>query len=317
MVAIFEEFFDREEGPLQIEGLDGNPFFPNQSEILRYPVNEDGKVHARILFTEVESFDRTKKDKDGNTVYDGFQLDERLGRTVSLYIPEGGIQVADKAAYENAELGTLGQAILNADINQLNIRNAIDNLANSTSQMIQFAQGGVQDMGVITKVLQQTPFLSERVRQSVQARIGRTANPYLRTIFKQVDQRSFSFQFEMVPTSADEARVIEEIVLFFRSRLYPSVDDSESSANSSLATFGVNEFVYKFPSKFKLQYKFRNSDGTFGHKFLPCYLEGVTTNMNNNNTMSYHPDGKFLSTTLSLEFKEETALTREDINRGF
>ena len=119
----------------------------------------------------------------------------------------------------------------------------------------------------------------------------------------------------MTPTNKEEAETISEIVLFFRSKLYPSID-KESSQDKELIKYNISDFVYKCPSKFKLKYIFKGKED-FGHKFLDCFLTSVSTNFNDNGNMTYHGDGNFMSTKLSLTFKEETTLTQEKVLQGY
>jgi hypothetical protein len=134
-----------------------------------------------------------------------------------------------------------------------------------------------------------------------------TVNPNSRVLFKGVGHRSFDFTFTMIPTSPQEARAISDIVLFFRTQLYPeSIDEAGVSMG------------YKFPERF---YIYMMYDGKpIFHRIKPSYLKdvNVTYNETKQSFIKYQVDGGEaaydpVETTMTLSFVESTTLVRQDI----
>ena len=134
-----------------------------------------------------------------------------------------------------------------------------------------------------------------------------TVNPNSRVIFKGVGHRSFDFTFTMIPTSPQEARAISDIVLFFRTQLYPeSIDEAGVSMG------------YKFPERFYIQMMY---DGKpVFHKIKPSYLKdvNVTYNETKQSFIKYQVKGQDaaydpVETTMTLSFVESTTLVRQDV----
>lgn len=134
-----------------------------------------------------------------------------------------------------------------------------------------------------------------------------TVNPNSRVLFKGVGHRSFDFTFTMIPTSPQEARAIADIVLFFRTQLYPeSIDEAGVSMG------------YKFPERFYIKMMY---DGKpIFHRIKPSYLKdvNVTYNETKQSFIKYQVDGGEaaydpVETTMTLSFVESTTLVRQDV----
>lgn len=267
--------------------------------ILRYPTGGFDKTHGWIVFRELkDTIDRdtllTKTTPTGNVVV--------------LYLPQDGIQVKDQAQYENASLGLGGNIVERGDLNKFNAEEALNYVTKSISDAVSvISDPSKANLAVVTKVIQQAKtFAPANVSSAARSRIKRTANPYLRAIFEQVNRRSFNYAFEMVPDNAKDAKVIKDIISFFRTNLYPEVEGLPDQGEI------FSDFVYKFPNKFQIEYYFDSK--RIGHKILPCYLESVNVNFSNQSAMTFHPDGEFISSKLDLSFIEEKALNKNDID---
>ena len=275
-----------------------------QVKRLRYPQGSLDKTHGWILFQEVQ--DVAVRDADDNDTL--LTRPHLTGNSVRLYLPKEGIQVQDKAQYDNASLGLAGKFIETADIRNINVVQALDGATKSITDAFDvLSNPGEQNKSLITKVIQQAKVITpQNVNAAARSRIKRTANPYLRAIFEQVSRRSFNYSFEMIPNNPQEARTIKEIVAFFRTNLYPDVEGLDNAGTN------FTDFVYKFPNKFRIHYDF---DGKkIAHKMLDCYLESVSVSFSNQGTQTFHPDGEFLSTKIDLSFTEERTLNRNDVD---
>jgi len=130
--------------------------------------------------------------------------------------------------------------------------------------------------------------------------------------FKNVDFREFNFTFEIFEEYQQAEGFAERIVDFFKKGMHPS------------APAGTG--VLKFPHTFILTPMFVSvgSDGKVKetpHKLLPntkaCALTNMQVNVTPMNTIQTTYDGTFPLVTVTVTFKELTALTKEDLEGGY
>jgi len=239
------------------------------------------------------------------------------GSRVVLYLPKT-VAVADGVQYNNIKLGILGREAASAaaaaggdatadDLGRQALSAARRVTASFSDAVVSLGDAASGDVvGSLTKVLQAAGFYSTGVGAGIRVGLGRTAHPHERSIFEGVNLRQFSFEFDLVPSDARDAERINQIVKFFRSRLYPEV-----------LTGGL---AYVHPTKFLLEYNYAVDGKTnkkMAHKIKPCFLSGVRTTFNPNGAQAYHADGEFMSTRIELSFNEERALERQDVEEGF
>lgn len=130
--------------------------------------------------------------------------------------------------------------------------------------------------------------------------------------FKNVDFREFTFTFEIFEEFQQAEGFAERIVDFFKQGMHPS------------APAGTG--VLKFPHTFILRPMFVSVNANGGlkevpHKLLPntkaCALTNLQVNVTPMNTVQTTYDGTFPLVTVTVTFKELTALTKEDLEGGY
>ncbi len=237
-----------------------------------------------------------------------------------LYFPEA-VSFNDGIVYDNVNLGiageiarktTAGISTIGEDIMKSGIQSAA---AATTAQVGEMATGALDTLGNIDNIknflanntgtaasLAVQAFTPDAISAGVAAGSGVTANPHKRSVFRDVAIRNFTFSFLMSPSSPEEGQVIEDIVDFFRENAYP-----ERIAGG---------FGYKFPTKFKISFRYSGAEMTQAPKILDSYLTSVNTTLNPRSS-SFFKDGKANETQISLQFVEETALHKEKIKEGY
>jgi len=256
------------------------------------------------------AFNRTGNEYKGASK----ELTALTDRKVTLYLPQA-IQIQDAATYDNnVELGAIGGGIMNAaenNRNNFNIGNAISSATTSINNTIKALSRG--DVTAISQ--EQASIASQMLLKNAGATgasaglalgaiTGVTANPNLRTLFRSVPIRNFSFTFTLMPSSQREAEQIRSIVQFFREELYPE----------ALSVGGI-DYGYKFPNRMliKMIYKDREIPGI---KFLPVYLQNFNA-VYNPNGMGMHKDGNWSEVQITMTFTETKPLAKQDIERGY
>lgn len=231
-------------------------------------------------------------------------------RRVTLHLPQA-IQIQDGVSYNTAfELGVIGGGVESALLSNQNVGESVVKSVSSVNNMIrELARGNYSAISreeaslAAQRVARNIPRIGTEATAGIASATGVTTNPNVRTIFQSVPIRNFSFSFNLVPTSKDEAQQIRDIVKFFRSELYPTQLDAGGVA-----------YGYKFPNRFviKVRYNLRDMPGV---KFLPVYLQSFVATYNPNG-MGMHKDGYFSEVQISMNFTESKALNKQEVEEG-
>ena len=238
-------------------------------------------------------------------------LNLNTDRRIALYLPRA-IQIQDTVTYDNAfQLGLIGGAIeagLQSGAGAAgSALGAIANEAVGLGNTLLGRTGGMskEAAGILSgKVAAKIPFIGDQAGGAVRSATGLTTNPNVRAIFKDVPIRNFSFAFQLIPTSQNEAIVIEDIIKTFRTELYPT----------ALRAGGVN-VGYRFPNRFLIKVKYNNRD-IKGIRFLPVYMQSFNATYNSA-TGGMHSDGRFSAVDISMTFTETRAISKSDIEGGY
>lgn len=227
--------------------------------------------------------------------------------SVTLYMPQA-INMNDTVNYNiSAELGVRGAAFLSA-------MNNAGGLAAAAKTALKETFSGLSDLFDARLVGEAARLAAARganlLPQDLQnaASIGLQVkvNPNTRALFEGVNIRQFTFAYEFVARSPQEADQVQKIIKFFRTELYPS-------------TFGRREagipIGYKFPHLFEIKFRWADAEMQIPQPML-CYLRDVQTTFNPQ-SMSFHADGKPTVIQMTLMFNEWRAMTREDVEEGY
>lgn len=225
------------------------------------------------------------------------------GTTVGLYLPMG-LTFSDGVKYDNVDLGSTGAAMEGglgfAQSMLQGVGSFVSNITSgSGTDLARLA--GIQLSG-------QAGTFADEARAVQKLSGGLTLNPNERILFDRPNMRTFSFTFKFMAKSAEEAEEIEKIIKFFRTELYP--DEITASIGTADISLG-----YKFPNKFNISFEYDGEQIPGLSKIKPCFLADVATTYNASQ-MAMHSDGRFMEVDMTLQFRETSALTRKDIEKG-
>ena len=157
---------------------------------------------------------------------------------------------------------------------------------------------------------------SSDLGQAVSRATGQIMNPHKAVVYQGPGGfRAFSFTFQLVPKSADEAKEIFNIVKFFKKRMHPGTGAG-----------GINDIkstTLTYPDEFEIKYYVNNKevDGSDPTKPLfkihNCFMESFATDYTTSGLVSFLDDDQPLTTTISMSFKETQLLTKADIDAGY
>ena len=261
---------------------------------------------------EAASYDNRLKDRE-KAEADAIRSD--LGITtsyvpgasqVSLYMPQA-INFQDNVQYDTPNLGAAGAAGLAAINNASGLGAAAMEMLNQTFAPLTdlFNAELTGQAARLAASRAADKFLPGGASAAAQIGLQVKLNPNQRTLFSGVTMRPFTFQYDFVATSREEANQVNKIIRHFRTEMYP-------------ATFGRDEtsvpLGYKFPNLFEIKFRWGDSEMNVPQPLL-CYLRDVQVTYNPG-SMTFHADGNATHISMTLVFQEFRTLTREDIERG-
>jgi hypothetical protein len=252
---------------------------------LHYPVTRDEKQ-------DIIKFDMLKYEPKKIS---GFGFDERdstresIG-TVTLPIP-GGISDANACNWGDDTMGPLQLAAAGLALSALDV---------DGSTPIGGALGDLKSQLVTNntemKKLIQGKFAASAVGADPNSLLSRTQgmilNPNLELLFQGPSLRPFTFQFKMSPRSSAEAKVITQIIRFFKQGMAPIREESR--------------LFLKTPHTFRIKYVQLGSqeESKFLNKFKECALLSCSVQYTPEGNYAPYEDGAMSSYQMSLQFKE-------------
>ena len=131
---------------------------------------------------------------------------------------------------------------------------------------------------------------------------GVAANPKKEQAFKNVDFRTFTFEYQFSPKSVTEAQNVLNIIRAFKYHMHPEFTSS-------------NQFVYVYPSEFDIVYYKNGQENLNIHRHTSCVLTEMNVNYSPNGVFSTFSNGMPTQISLTLTFKELMLLTKESIEK--
>ena len=239
------------------------------------------------------------------------------GHQVDLYMPIS-ITFPDGASYENSDLGIVGAIGEGALRSGKSVAGTLGETvlggAKTLLDGLTGGQGGAVGSVMVTELLKNKGGkFSKPLSDNVALASRVVSDPNTRVLFKGVAFREFSFQFKLIASTFEEAQNIEDMIMFFRSELYP-----ESILSSPIAGRQIS-IGMKYPNRFKIRMKYGQGDVL--NKIKPAYLKAVNT-VYNGTQQSFHAPrnngkAKPFEVDLTLSFQESLKLTKEDVKDGF
>ena len=135
------------------------------------------------------------------------------------------------------------------------------------------------------------------------AALGLAANPKKEQVFKGVDFRTFQFDYQFFPRSADEAKNVLEIIKTFKYHMHPEFKDEYN-------------FIYLYPSEFDIMYYQNGVENLNIHRHTSCVLTEMNVNYTPNGTFTTFPNGMPTQINVTMNFRELALLTKDKVQDG-
>jgi hypothetical protein len=200
--------------------------------------------------------------------------------------------------------------------NQLSIRYGVQWSEDDTSMLAMANAGGTEIMKAVTSMGKNSDVsgvaqavitniaLSKGPNASANsAALGLASNPKKEQVFKGVDFRTFSFEYQFFPRNSDEAKNVMRIIQEFKYHMHPEFKDA-------------NNFVYIYPSEFDIVYYANGKENKNLHRHTSCVLTEVNVNYTPNGLFTTFSDGQPTQINVTLAFRELALLTKDKIKDG-
>jgi hypothetical protein len=232
----------------------------------------------------------------------------------------GGVAIATSASTFTAQKKRLKTAIALHIPNQLATRYGV-NWDDESVAAFAYGLVGAQGANALIKAAEAKNFGNTDAGRSIAAAVasatlsvpgaeaiskltGLAANPRKEQIFKSVDFRTFSFQYEFFPRDEQESQYILNIIKQFKLHMHPEFKDA-------------NQFLYVYPSEFDIFYYNGSSENLNLNKHTSCVLTEMTVNYSPQGQFTTFAGGMPTQINMQLTFKELSQLTKDKIEEGF
>ena len=232
---------------------------------------------------------------------------------INMYLPPN-IMINDGINYGPTSLNILGAAAEGAvrssdadnPLSAALMRSMVDGVASTFDAFRKIGGGaGMADRAAqlsLLRVLQRSS-LPENLGAAVASGTGIALNPNVRSLLSSVNLRDFTFTFDMIPESKEEASSIQRIIDTFRGEMYPeSIKGSISGVELNLG--------YIFPRMFIIKMYYGEKELPIDIK--PVQLKNMSTNYNPGN-FGWHEDGSASQTQMTLTFGEDRTLDKQSL----
>ena len=262
----------------------------------------------------------------------GLHLDRpgttRMAQAITLYMPPS-VKVSYRSNYKDQEIGALASA--GSQMTQ-SITDEVAKLSRGgPAGFGDSIVAGIKDVVEAGSMLGLEALTATRAAAApgsvalAQLSFGAVLGSKMEVMFTDVGRRAFSFQFNFIPKSEDESRMVYKIVQTFKEHMLP-----EYISNFNLP-FDLGKFkltqgkIQKIPNTFDIFYFYHSNENPFLNRISTCYLTSLDVDYGGEKYATYEPttlkeglEGPPpQKTAISLSFTEIETITRERARQGF
>ena len=245
---------------------------------------------------------------------------------IALYMPasvnvEYSSDYADLAVGAGAELGaSIATSIKNVATSKEGFMAAATEQVPRIKTALGKAGGDMANqfaLDAFTSVLGALPGMGS-VAEVGQLKANKVVTDKMELFFKGVNRRAFQYEFTFIPTSAEDSRVVNNIVNEFKSAMLPEY-------TSGLFTDAISDRTLTVPDLFDIKYMYLDENyspkrNRYLNRITTCYLTDMSVKYGSDRYTAYRPDdfgAPPQNTSVSLTFQEVEIVTRERAEKGF
>jgi hypothetical protein len=144
---------------------------------------------------------------------------------------------------------------------------------------------------------------SDNQGAAASASLGLAPNPKKEQLFKNVDYRTFQFEYQFFPRDEKEAEAVLNIIKEFKYHMHPEYKDP-------------GEFLYVYPSEFDVSYFQNGKINENLHRHTSCVLTEMVVNYTPNGQFNTFANGMPTQINIQMTFKELALLTKDMVKEG-
>ena len=255
-----------------------------------------------------------KSSRDGNTVAIGKQPKNSINAkkpthtqvtgAVALYMPPG---IKAEYSVENGPTAT--------GLGGLAVRTFAETTSASGTQAQTeaflkgvggFALSAAKDLGV---GLAEAAGFGD-VSGAISKVTGFAQNPFTEVVFEKVNNRDFTYTFNLQARSQKEVQDINKIITFFKYHMHPEMENDVSGGR-----------YFKVPSEFEIHYAYNGQVNNYLNKLSRCVLTSTNVSYGEGDFTTFRqfdPDGAApVNIKMTLAFTETEIMTKERIMEGY
>ena len=228
---------------------------------------------------------------------------KRLDTAIAMYMP-ASIQVSYATKYNDEAIGGLAAAAASIYQNVGGGQSFGDALKDQLKTISEDAKKkGLKVALDIADGLGVTG-----AREAVEITSGVVMADRMELAFKNVERRSFSYTFKMIPKNSREAEEIRKIIFAFKANMLPEMLE------------GRNRDTMSVPNTFNIQYMYKGKENDYTHRVSECFLDKVDVTYGGDRYKTFEATANGappIEVAIQLAFKEMDLITREKANQGF
>jgi hypothetical protein len=229
----------------------------------------------------------------------GLQTHSHVTGGVALYMPPG-VKVSYGADTGHTELGLAGMGA-----KAISEAMGAKNTAGQVEAVLKGIGGGA--LSAARKLAVETgQALGLGDIDGAISKVTATAeNNFSEAVFQKINERSFSYTFNLIARNKDEAQDIQKIIKFFKFHMHPELDEN------------VGARYFRVPSEFEIHYAYNDQKNNYLHNISRCVCQGVDVDYGGDAYATFRQfddEGAApVNISLGLNFVETTILTKKEI----
>jgi len=241
------------------------------------------------------------------------QLEKReTVKQIALYMP-ATIDVNYTVSYGDNEIGALAMTGQNILEGLMSPGQTIDKLRAAAAGLPNLAGEGVD---LFVQNFADT--VASGAKTLFELNRGTVITPRMELMFEGVGRRNFSFTFDFIPKSQEEAKIVNDIVYNFKKYMMPEFSNPQTRREMNI------------PATFEISYHYLSAENPFLNKISTCFLKQMDVKYGGDRFTAYEdtPVGDDASkaagksgnppqkTQITLNFTELDTLSRKAIEEG-
>jgi hypothetical protein len=233
------------------------------------------------------------------------------------------VKVSYKSNYKNDEIGALAETIATTGASIIDGLTSEQGLYGTVKKAGTVALAGAAAFAA-DKAVRMANTAAPGAQTLAQLSTGAILGSKMEVMFTDVGRRSFSFQFNFIPKSEKEAKMVYKIVQTFKEHMLPEHMSSIDIKFLNNVDFAAGR-ILKIPNTFDIHYFYHSNENPFLNRISTCYLTSMDIDYGGEKYVTYestsHDNGQEgpppQRTAITLAFTEIETITRERAKQGF